>query len=160
MNAKKELTVELAEGICKTCGDKREVYYLSDFLYGEKLLRTEDGKHYVYLNCFDDTAFDEIELILKSIFANKNLSQEKEIEYFNKIFGISCDSVNGVKIDGSKTKIACLSCGSEQLTINEKFPPEMVQRILPEVTHNLWDQMDKQMKKQAILSEFKKRCIV
>lgn len=160
MTTQRELSVELSEGTCQACGDKREVYNLSGFLYGERLLLTEDGKYYAYLNCFDDTAFNEINLILKSIIADRKVSQEQETEYFYKIFGSSCDLVNEVRIDGSRTKVSCLSCGSDQLTVNEKFPPEVIRVTLPVITHNAWDRVDEQTKKHIILSEFKKRCFI
>lgn len=160
MITKRALSVELSEGICQTCGGKREVYNLSGFLYGERLLLTEDGKHYVYLNCFDDTAFDEVNLILKGIVENKQMSPEQETECFYRIFGTSCDLVNNVRIDGARTKIACLSCGADQLKMNEKFPPEVIRITLPEVTHDLWDRLDTQIKKETILREFRKRCVI
>ena len=160
MTTKRELSVELSEGICKMCGEKREIYNLSGFQYGERLLLTEDGKHYVYLNCFDDTAFNEVSLILKDVIADRKVSPEQETGCFYKVFGSSCDPVNDARIDGARTKISCVTCGSDQVTVNEKFPPEVIRVTLPEVTHDLWDRMDEQMKSQVIQREFKKRCVI
>ncbi|MEG6585186.1 hypothetical protein [Dendrosporobacter sp. 1207_IL3150] len=160
MTIQRELPVELSEGVCQKCGDKREVFNLSGFLYGERLLLTEDGQCYVYLNCLDDTAFDEINQILKSIIVDRKMSHDQETEYFYKIFGSTCDFVNKAKIDATRTKVSCLSCGSDEISVNEKFPPDVIRVTLPVITHSAWDSMDEQMKKRIIINEFKERCAI
>lgn len=160
MPENKEIAVELSIGICKICGSKREIYNLSGFLYGERLLLTEDGKHYAYLNCFDDTAFNEVNTIMKDLVKGNNLTLEQETNCFNKVFGISCDNIKGSKIDSFRIKESCLSCGSDQLLVSENYPPDIIKVKLPTVTHDCWNKLDEQSKSKLILNELSiKGCI-
>ncbi len=158
MRLEHEVSVELSEGICENCGNKREVYNLSGFLYGIRLLLTKDGKYYAYLNCFEDAAFNEVDLLMINIIGNKTMTQEQRSDCFNKIFGIACDSVKGSKIDASRLKVACLICGSEQVELKETFPPTIKKVQIPIVTHESWNQMDKEEKHLSIRDALNQKC--
>lgn len=158
MELKQEVSVEISESTCVICGSKRETYNLSGFLYGIRLLLTKDGKYYAYLNCFEDAAFNEVDLLMKDIIGSKNMAQEQKNECFNKIFGFACDDVNGSKIDASRLKIACLVCGSEQVELKEDFPPTIKKVRIPIVTHESWSKIDKEKKNLIIRDALNQKC--
>ena len=124
------------------------------------MLLTEDGKYYAYLNCFEDSVFKEVDSIVKKIINEKDVILSKEVDCFNKVFGVTCNKINGSKIDAFRIKEACLECGSNKMKIKESNPPEIVMVNIPVVEHKLWNEMTIKEKEKTIHQELKyKGCI-
>ncbi|MEG3753031.1 hypothetical protein [Psychromonas arctica] len=146
------LKVRAAEGMCRVCGTIREVYYLNDSSYGERLLLTSDGKYYAYVNLFKDEVYDEVELIIKDIFCvkGKKLSLKESADYLNLTFGVACDDINYQVIDASKNIKSCLNCGSKDLDFEISNNEYVKQVEVPLITHFKWKELEKEEKKKLI----------
>ena len=44
---------------CTNCGKINEFYYLSDFLYGERLVIFHNGMSYAYINLLEDDVYND-----------------------------------------------------------------------------------------------------
>lgn len=95
----KELNLGTLICSCNNCGEQYEVYTPSDFSYGERILLTEDGRNYAYINCLEDDVFDEVSKIVEYILLNKQFTKLKISECFNKVFGVACDTIGGMPLD-------------------------------------------------------------
>lgn len=152
MNNLKEISVEVLKRICKKCGYQFDIYVLPDFVYGEKLLKTEDGLDYIYINCLEDTTFDEVGRIVDKYFSKKKKSQQFITDCFDKIFGLTCDLFNGKKIDAYRSKYPCIKCGSEIFETFDYEPPKITNITIPVVTHNTWEQKSPSEKEKIIFN--------
>jgi hypothetical protein len=144
---------------CKNCGRPNKFIYLSDFSYGQRLIRINAGTEYVLIDLTGDPIFEElynstIEVLTKFNFK----AEEHEIaEIWNRMLGICCDPINGIEIDTSLgTKVRCFYCGSNEY---ETFLLEPVQFVDTEVwipTHNNWLQSNDFDHQMRISKELKK----
>jgi hypothetical protein len=156
----KELSVEVLRSTCKNCKNEFDVYKLPDFIYGERLLLTEDSTEYGYINCFNDKAFNEVGRIVDKLYEGKDLSQNRITECFNKILGLTCDLINGKRIDALRIKPSCQYCGSEILETKEYQVSKATNIKIPIVTHNDWEKKSLAEKEEYIASALKENnCI-
>ena len=149
------ITVIKTVCICQSCGARRDVYNMSGFLYGEGFLHTEDGKHYVYINHHEDTAHRDVAAILTKLLGS-DTPEPRMTMCFNKVFGATCDPVNGTALDAHHYAIACLSCGSREL---EPVTGSDVMAVVdfPRVTHEGWHRLNVQEKEDLIRQELKRK---
>mgnify|MGYP000472613563 CR=1 FL=1 len=65
---------------CTNCGKINEFYYLSDFLYGERLVIFHNGMSYAYINLLEDDVYNDfIDNHFK--FASKRIFGRKITKY-------------------------------------------------------------------------------
>src|SRR5580692_9024263 len=97
------MTVDLRafKCVCKRCGHQFVEANFSGFDYGQRVLRTESGKHCALWIGDEDEVFVEFESLMHQI-VGVSMSPREDARLFNKIFGISCDPVAGELIDASK----------------------------------------------------------
>lgn len=145
MQVKKKLVA--FRTICNNCGHDFETYDLSDFSYGERILLTEDGIDYAYLNCIDDEVFMEIDNIIK---LNLNDFETGSLKTFNQVFGIACDKINEKTIDASREKRSCLKCNSSKLSWWEYEPPKVIEKSIYLITYNDWSKLSYEEKVHVI----------
>lgn len=158
MESIKEIGVGVYRFQCKSCKSEFEVYRLSDFLYGEKLLLTKDGIDYVYLNCFEDKLMEELSNIVEKHLNKKIGYSQDSIYFFNLLFDATCDEVNGKKIDSSRHKYSCSKCKSDdtkELPINLWGTKKVT---FPIVKHEKWNSMTNNEKALIIQDIFKREC--
>lgn len=72
MNMKIKVRRETAR--CTNCGKINEFYYLSDFLYGERLVIFHNGMSYAYINLLEDDVYNDFIDKVKTIL---NLHQKE-----------------------------------------------------------------------------------
>ncbi len=145
---------------CKVCGNTFEVYKLSDFSYGERLLLTEDGLDFGYIVCYEDSVFNEVSTIVENFCKPKNLKQNQIVDCFNKVFGISCDLINGKKIDAYRSKRACPDCKKDQLETTPYEPFKTITAKVPVITHDEWNKLSSIEKNDLVFKELNlKGCI-
>lgn len=142
------------KGKCVNCGNETEVYMLSEFSYGEKLLLTEDGEDFAYLNCFADIVFNEIGDIVHEFCKNKGYSDLQIAEYTDSIFGLTCDPIYGKKIDTQRIQRTCKKCKFGQISISTG-PIRAIKASVPIVTHSQWEQKRTE-EQMAIIQEYLK----
>lgn len=153
-----EKIVQVLKCRCNACGKEFEVYRLSDFIYGERIILTEDGAEYAYVNCIDDKVYDEVGKIVDSFYENKKeISKIKIAEYFNKVFGLSCDLINGKVVDAGRVRHTCIYCYSENINIHEEIKPVIKNVTIPVITHYVWEQYSEKEKIEIIFNALKKR---
>lgn len=156
----KSVSVLVTKCLCKKCGEEFNDYRLSDFVYGERIILTEDGTDQAYVNCFDDQVFDEVGQIVDDFFKGKHISQYQTPEYFNRVFGYACDYINEKRLNACRITRACINCSSEQLEITETPSPIIANINFPVITHVFWNQNSITEKENIILNALKKEeCI-
>jgi len=145
--------------LCLKCRCPKEFFYLSDFSYGERLILINDGTEYAFVNLFEDEVFDEFKNLVISIIMEYNIefTKVKLAEVVNNIFGISCDDIDGKKIDTSHKEEKCIQCGSKEFEGNLIEPQELVDIDVPIVTHELWKKMSNAEKRENIEKELQIR---
>lgn len=149
--------VSLHSCICRSCGNIYDVHHISEFNYGVRLVFTEDGKFEAYLNCFEDTVFNEVKLLVDKHFRDnpKWKQSQNRVDFFNKIFNATCDPINGTLIDISRVKRACKNCGSEDLLIDTISSISNSSIILPIVSHRKWGLLSRKEKEQYVFDMLK-----
>lgn len=122
---------------CNRCGHQFNVPATSDFAYGEFIMRSNSGEHWVFLNAFDDPVFTEVADIVDS---NPKLQAENKKMVgglTQSAFSAACDPAP----DGSPYRIGwllrCPKCGGDSLKgWDEEIPPVRVD--LPSPAHVEW----------------------
>ncbi len=63
--------------LCSRCGNKKEFNYLSDFAYGEQLIRIKGGAEDAYVNLLEDEVHKEVNKLLRQILQENNILFQK-----------------------------------------------------------------------------------
>lgn len=158
MSIKQIITLIVFWCKCKNCGKQSEVYRFSDFEYGRRLLSTEDGIDFGFLDCLEDKVFADVGKMVDSFFEKVDIPKFRELtlaRYFDKVFGLTCDPINGKKIDASKLQ-TCKYCGSSNIETNEYQPRKVADVEVPLITHDLWEQKSESEKQTIINSALEK----
>lgn len=150
MGELKELKVGVFRCRCMACRHEFEAFRISDFAYGERLLLTEDGIDYGYLNCFEDKVFDEIDEAVKVLMRDKGIPENEYRKYYDKAFSITCDRVNGKNIDASRISFACPICKSDKVMELDGEAHETRKVAFPVISHEAWNHMDISERKQLL----------
>jgi hypothetical protein len=117
-----------------------EVYGFSDFVYGERIIRTVDGQEFGLLTSEDVVAKELIE-VLNEIYRNQ-LDEVDRAAHFNRVFGLTCDLLNGKQLDAS-VRIICPVCQSSQVSYREAQPRRYKPFLIPRPSHEAWLDMSK-----------------
>ena len=121
-----------------------------------------NGIDYAYVNLFEDEIFDEFILLVNQVLTDYHLefSKVKVTEIVNCIFGISCDYIDNRAVDSSITEEKCLYCGSEKFKTNLIEPENLVNIIVPQITHEVWKTLNDDEKKRKCRQEMERtKCI-
>jgi hypothetical protein len=143
-NVERNLTVFDAH--CLTNGHAFEAYDFSDFEYGERIIRT-DGQDFGLL-AFDDPVVKELQKLLDEIYGGK-LDELERVKLFNRVFGLTCDPLNGKQLDAS-ARFACPICKSSQVRHWDFKPPRFRSFSIPIVSHEKWLAMSPEQKRSLI----------
>ncbi len=147
---------------CKECRQLKQLLYLSDFSYGERLVVLNDTPYYAFKNLIEDECFTEYEEIIKHILNDRSVSYTKES--FDKLvistFGITCDKINGQNIDFLKKDNKCQICGSTKFE-NNLFEQESIINIkIPVITHCEWSKLSTKEKEKLIIQKLKEKSLI
>lgn len=160
MSITQKVYLEVFRCECKNCRRQSDIYRFSDFEYGRRLLRTEDGIDFGLVISYEDKVFEEIEKMVDSFCKNMDIPKFRELKlagYFDKVFGLTCDPINGKKIDASKT-LVCKYCRSDNIETFNYQPPKDIELEVPMITHDLWEQKSESEKETIINSALEKIC--
>lgn len=150
------ITVRKEVITCRKCKHKVEFLYISDFSYGERLALYDNGKKYAYINLLKDEIYnqfvEEIEIILQE--KKENIGKEKEQEIVDMTFKIACDKINGSEVDFICNR-KCEHCESEEVEDLLVEPEQIVCIDMPEITHNNWNTLSGEERRQTIINFFK-----
>lgn len=112
------MNVACFEANCNNCGKVFENPMLSDFMYGQFILRSDDGRILAYVDALQEQAIKEIENIFDSLFQQYGKSTDR-ISCFQYTFAKCSDTINGheMKIDVSPI---CPFCNSKNINYDNR----------------------------------------
>lgn len=107
------MNVVFFEAKCKTCGTMFGNPLLSDFSYGQFIARSEDGKHFAYLDALSEPAVEYIENILDNELKEYSIIKNKPF-CFQYIISKCADKISSkyMKIYGEPI---CPNCNSKNI---------------------------------------------
>jgi hypothetical protein len=135
------------EAHCVPNGHEFDVYDFSDFQYGERLIRTSDGQNCALLTLRDEVV-KEVGKMLADIYHDR-IDEIEPATRFDKVFGLTCDSLDGKNLDASVGFI-CPVCGTQEVNYHEAKPSRQITLFIPAVTHENWLRMTEQEKRMRI----------
>jgi len=155
---KTTVKLTLAHARCSKCGYERILYFMSDYSYGERIISTEDGKLCAYVNLLEEKIIPEVEEICKGIFSEMNIEISKNNlgRIVSKMYIITCDKLGGQDID-STPSWKCSNCLDGEMKEDKLFGEKIMEIEMPYITHEEWDSLNKDRKKQLIEDELKKQ---
>ena len=136
---------------CQDCGQTSLIPMLSDFQYGEALLRSETPQ-WVYLNMFADKTYEELHGIIKNNF-DDIFTKNNDFNSGNKIFDeICCDPDEfGKKYTDNFRPPNCLYCHSVNGLVSDYSGPNFKRiREIPDCTHVFWNDLSEDEKIAAV----------
>ena len=139
---------------CSNCGTERILYFTSNETYGERVVFTKSGKKCAYVNLLNENIAQELEKHCTELYHKKgiNISSSKLARIVSTIYGITCDEINGEKIDTiSNTK--CPNCLERKLVEDDDYGEQLVEIETFKVTHNLWQTLGDNEKKEKVKEE-------
>lgn len=136
---------------CLECGNINDLYYLSDFSYGEKLIIYDEGRKYAFINLFEDEIYDEFKKLVHEIVEEngENIEDAGMID----LFEMTCDRIDGCTVSFRRTKRKCCFCDSYVFETRLLEPEALVNIDVPMVTHKIWKQRS-DMQKREMVEEF------
>jgi hypothetical protein len=135
------------EARCLVNQHEFEVYEFSDFVYGERLVRTVDGQEFALLTTHDLVA-KETGRLLDDIYHNQ-LDERDRAAHFNRVFGLTCDPLNGKQLDAS-VRIICPICQTSQVSHWETKPRRFRSFSIPVISHEKWSKMNHEQQRLLI----------
>ena len=138
---------------CKKCDKFFKIPHLTGTGYGEFLMRNKKNEM-LYLNAFEDIAFDEVKIISRRIMTIFNqLNKLNEGEVIQTIFSVACDEGVGANETSYHIgqKPTCPYCNQENVGCwGPTDPPESIEADVKLVTHEHWNTLTEQEKYDAI----------
>ncbi len=136
---------------CKNCDYSFLSLNLPEESYGLFIPITKKGEQ-AFLNSIEDQVFDELGILFdqqKTKFSWIN--DFNDVEIFHWIFKISCDPSPLGLVYWLGELPWCPLCGSHEIeSWGETNPRRISEKHLPVVTHDRWNQLSLEQKKQAI----------
>ena len=153
-NEKININLTVARVRCSKCGHERIIYFMPDYSYGERIISTKDGKLCAYANLFEEKIIPEVEEICKGIFSERNIdiSKNKLGRIVSKMYTLTCDKLGGEDID-STPNWKCNNCLDGEMEDDKVFGEKIMEVEMPYITHEVWNLLKSDRKKQLIEKE-------
>ena len=151
MKKKEKVILGVFKCVCTVCSEQFDFYEFSDFIYGERLIRTKNGKDFVLVKCYEDPFFKEVGEISDEFFKNKTVTETIKSEYFDKIFGLAFDPINGNELDASVGAV-CPNCNSQKINRYEYDPRKKIEMYVNLASYNEWGKKTQKEKRCLIHS--------
>lgn len=153
-NRKIKLKLTVAHAKCSNCGTERILYFTSGYTYGEKIVSTKSGKQCAYANLLNENIVQELkrycaELCLEN---GMNISSIKLGKIISSIYGITCDEIDGEKID-TIPNTKCPNCLERKLAEDDNYGEQLTEIEAVEVTHNSWKMLGNNERKEKVNEE-------
>ena len=138
---------------CEVCKSQKEFYYLSDFLYGKRLVYSKNGGVLAFIDMINDPSYSEYYEIAEDILNKyeKSLTKEDISSFVNKSFGEICDLINDEKVDLSASQRVCKKCGSTKFEKNMCESASVVEVELPVISHTEWYKKEIEQKRNIVV---------
>lgn len=130
------------------------MYFDSNCTYGERIVATKSGKQCAYVNLFSEKIAQELErYCVELCLENKiNISSNKLARIVSSIYGITCDEIDGEKID-TIPNTKCPNCLERKLVEDDNFGEQLIEIEAFNVTHNLWETLGDTERKEKVNKE-------
>lgn len=153
-NRKIKLKLTVAHGKCLNCGAERILYFTSNSTYGERVVSTKSGRKCAYVNILSENIIQELEKYCAELYLENGIgiSSSKIARIVSSIYGITCDEVDGEKID-TIPNTRCPNCLERKIVEDDKFGEQLKEIEAFGVTHNLWKMLDNSERKAKINQE-------
>ncbi len=147
---------------CDMCKQPKNFLYLSDFVYGQRLVYFNNTTELAFINLLEDKVFLKYEEMAKELLTINRVTytSEKVEKFVNKSFGVTCDSLYGMNIDFSIGQKKCLYCGSNKFERNMIEPESMTEIVVPVTSHDKWETLNENQKKEIIFIELKREGLI
>jgi hypothetical protein len=142
-----ERNLTVFEARCLPNNHEFEAYDLSDFEYGERIIRTTDGQDFALMTMEDETV-PEVSNLLAAIYGGR-LDEMERAGRFNEIFGAACDPLKEKELDAT-TRIICPICGSPNVSHRQSYPIRTKKFLIPVITHETWSRRNAEEKRRLI----------
>lgn len=153
-NRKIKLKLTVIHAKCSNCNMERILYFTSNYTYGERIVSTKSGKQCAYANLLSENIVQEVEKYCTELYLENNvsISPSKLARIVSSIYGITCDDINGEKIDTiSNTK--CPNCLEKKLVEDDNFGEQLAEIEAFAVTHYSWEKLGDNEKKDKVYRE-------
>lgn len=146
-----KLKLTVAHAKCLNCGTERILYFTSNYTYGERVVSSKSGKKCAYVNLLNENILQELEKYCSQIYQENgiSISSSKLARIISNIYGITCDEIGGEKVD-TIPNTKCPNCLERKLVEDEKFGEQFKEIEAFEVTHNAWEILGDNERKEKI----------
>lgn len=136
------------------CGFERILYFTPGNWYGERVVSTKDGKLCAYANLMKEITIQRLDEIYIDIFKkeNINISKNKRGRIVSQIYSITCDDIDGQKVDNTLS-LKCCNCLGGEMEEDKEFGEKVMDIQMPYVTHKAWNLLDYSQKEYKVKSE-------
>lgn len=153
-NRTMKFKITVAHGKCLNCGTERILYFTANSTYGERIVFTKSGMQCAYANLLSENIVQELEKYCAELCLENgiNISSGKLAGIVSSIYGITCDEIDGEKID-TIPNTKCPNCLERKLVEDDKFGEQLKEIEAPVVTHNSWEKLGDNEKKEKVNRE-------
>lgn len=153
-----KLKLTVAHGKCLNCGTERILYFTSNATYGERIVSTKSGKKCAYANILSENIIQELKKYCTELCLENgiSISSRKLARIVSSIYGITCDEIDGEKID-TIPNTKCPNCLERKLVEDDKFGEQLKEIVAVEVTHNSWEMLKDNERKEKINQELRRQ---
>lgn len=81
-------------------------------------------------------------------------------DFIDQTYGITCDLINGYKVDFSETQKKCAQCSSTEFERNMIEPESIVQMNVYTVSHDFWENLSQDEREEVVKSELVSRKMI
>lgn len=150
-NKKIKVKLILSHAKCSNCKAERILYFTHNYTYGERIVFTKSGKQCAYVNLLGENIVQELEKYCTELYLeNKiNISANKLARIVSSIYGITCDDINGEKVD-TTPNTKCPNCLERKLVEDNNCKEQLTEIEAYEVTHYSWEKLEDNVKKEFI----------
>jgi len=149
-----ELTLFEFHYRCKNCNNEFDVLDLPpEGTYGEFIMYGQNGE-IAYWNGITDPVFKEVSKFTNSLTPLADLDEIAQSSAFLEICGVCCDLAR----EGSVFRVrpSCPDCKSEDIRLLREIDPQHgIVVDVPCITHNTWNRLSQEEKKQQLLKALK-----
>lgn len=143
---------------CSKCRKANDLFYLSDFSYGEKLIIYDKGRKYAFINLFEDSSYDEFVQLLNEIMEENNKSVDDAL--IIDLFQITCDPISNCVVDFRDNKRKCNYCASHTFDAHLLKPEKIVDIECPIITHKIWESLNEIQRRKKLENTLKSQGII
>ncbi len=142
---------------CLNCGTERIMYFTSYATYGERIVSTKSGKKCAYADLLSDNIIQELKKYCAELCLENgiSISSYELASIVSSIYGVTCDEVDGEKIDTIPNTI-CPNCFGNMVE-DDKFGEQLKEIEAVEVTHNSWEMLEDNERKEKINQELRRQ---